>query len=130
MLFRHQRVVAVVDYDSARRSQRVVDVANGTLQFSMRAVRDIERWPAEVDESRARHFLEGYKNQAPLDDDEWVCLPHLMVEALIAESVFPIAATGSFGHYQGFRFMKMVRRKVNWLRDNAERVSSLLAGEG
>jgi hypothetical protein len=47
-------------------------------------------------------------------------MTHLMIEALIAELVLPIAATGSFGRYQGFGFMKMVRRKVNWLWNNAE----------
>lgn len=49
-----------------------------------------------------------------------------MIEALAAESVLPIAATGSFGHYQGFGFMKMVRRKVAWLWTNAERLTTSL----
>ena len=34
MLFRGSRVVAVIDYDAARIQQRVIDVANGALQFS------------------------------------------------------------------------------------------------
>ena len=51
---------------------------------------------------------------------------YLMVEALIAESVLPIAATGSFGRYHGFRFMKMVRRKTAWLLENADRLATSL----
>ena len=129
MLFRHREVVAVIDYDSVRRAQRVVDVANGTLQFSILATKRLEDWPAEMDEHRARLFLTGYTSLNTLDDDEWACLPHLMSEALIAESVLPIAATGSFGRHQGFRFMKMVHRKVTWFTENADRVASLLADE-
>ena len=129
MLFRHRKVVAVIDYDSVRRSQRIVDVANGTLQFSIRTAKSIEAWPAELDEGRARLFLEGYTSLGPLSQAELACLPYLMNEALIAESVLPIAATGSFGRHQGFRFMKMVRRKVAWMTENAERLASLLEND-
>jgi len=39
-----------------------------------------------------------------------------MIEALIAEAVLPIAATGSFGPFAGFGFVRMVRRKVEWMQ--------------
>ena len=126
MLFRNQQVVAVIDYDSARDSQRVLDIANGTLQFSILSSKRVEDWPDGINEERAAAFLDGYRSQAPISDDEQASLPHLMIEALVAESVLPIAATGSFGHYQGFGFMKMVRRKVTWLWDNAERLTTSL----
>ena len=42
----------------------------------------------------------------------------LMIEALIAEAVAPIAATGSFGRIEGFRFLQMIGRKVKWLERN------------
>ena len=35
MLFRNQKVVAVIDYDAARLQQRAIDLANGALQFSI-----------------------------------------------------------------------------------------------
>ena len=35
MLFRGSRVAAVIDYDTARRCPRVIDIANGVLQFSI-----------------------------------------------------------------------------------------------
>jgi Ser/Thr protein kinase RdoA (MazF antagonist) len=35
MLFRGNRVVAVIDYDASRLQQRVIDSANGALQFSI-----------------------------------------------------------------------------------------------
>jgi hypothetical protein len=48
-----------------------------------------------------------------------------MVEALIAEAVFPIAATGSFGRMEGLTFLQMVQRKVYWLTHNALHVVEL-----
>jgi len=126
MLFRNDKVVAVIDYDSVRRSQRVVDIANGTLQFSILGAKQVEDWPDAIDEARAGQFLQGYSALLEIAPDERACLPHLMTEALIGESVLPIAATGSFGRHQGFRFMKMVRRKVHWIIENAERLSDSL----
>ncbi|HUU82811.1 MAG TPA: phosphotransferase [Phycisphaerae bacterium] len=126
MMYRNGKVVAVVDYDSARVSQRVIDLANGTLQFSILSGKQVEDWPDEIDEDRAGAFLAGYRAELPITDGEQGCLPYLMMEALISESVLPIAATGSFGRHQGFRFMRMVHRKVGWLEANAERLTGSL----
>lgn len=126
MMYRNEKVVAVIDYDSARVSQRAIDIANGTLQFSILSGKQVEDWPDEIDEKRAGAFLAGYRSERSIADGEQTCLPHLMMEALIAESVLPIAATGSFGRHQGFRFMRMVRRKTAWLNANAERLAESL----
>lgn len=87
LVFEGGRIKAVIDYDSARRGPRIVDVAAGTLNFSIRAGArgpepasaagdatetsraigaalptggDPTRWPAEPDEARASAFLRGY----------------------------------------------------------------------
>ncbi len=130
MMYRNGKVVAVIDYDSARISQRVIDLANGALQFSILGGKQVENWPDEIDEKRAGAFLAGYQSERPVADRERTCLPNLMMEALISESVLPIAATGSFGRHQGFRFMKMVHRKVTWLEANADRLSESLVPSG
>jgi len=128
MLFRNEQVIAVVDYDAVRLSQRILDVANGTLQFSIYTGPRIEDWPDQVDDQRAEAFLEGYLDHNALHPQERACLVYLMTEALIAESILPIAATGRFGQYQGYRFLKMVRRKVSWLLANAEQFTGSLIG--
>src|SRR5687768_572120 len=52
MLFRDNRVVAVIDYDSARQLPRIIDIANGALQFSIiGGDEDLARWPDYLDES-------------------------------------------------------------------------------
>lgn len=116
MLFRGNHVVAVIDYDAARQQPRVMDVANGALQFSiLSAESDVDKWPDYLDESRFKRFVRGYDDVSPLTEAEVRVIPWLMSEALIAEAVFPIAATGSFGRLEGTPFLKMVQRKVQWL---------------
>ena len=127
MLFREKRVVAVIDYDSARMLPRVVDSANGALQFSiLGGGEDLSQWPEYLDESRFKRFLRGYDEVNLLSEAELRATPWLMIEALVAEAVFPIAATGQFGKLEGAGFLNMVQRKVVWLQRNADRLVELV----
>lgn len=118
MLFKRDEIVAVIDYDSCRLSRRVADVANGLLQFSITGRGDPDGWPDEPDEQRFKAFVDGYQEISNLSEAETLCISHLMIEALISESVFPIAHDGSFGRWTGFGFLCMIARKVKWLRDH------------
>ena len=126
VLFRKDRAVAVLDYDSVRRSRRIIDLANGALQFSMIANGDPANWPDELDEERFRAFVSGYQSLAALEEEERCSMPHLMAEALVAECVAPIAETGSVGRWAGYRVLQMVRRNLKWLRSNAERLTGMV----
>lgn len=129
MLFRDNRVVAVIDYDAARQQARILDVANGLLQFSiLGGDEDVSKWPEYIDESRFKRFGRGYDEVMLLSRAEIQTVPWLMVEALIAEAVFPIAATGTFGRMEGLTFLRMVQRKVYWLTHHAQRLIELLEG--
>src|SRR5207237_1184385 len=83
--------------DTARTCPRVIDIANGALQFSitMRGS-DPQRWPVGLDEGRYKRFLRGYETVpgSVISIAELEALPWLMIEALIVEAVVPIAATG------------------------------------
>ena len=120
ILFKKHEAIAVIDYDSVRRSKQILDVANGMLQFSMLAGEDPIDWPDDLDTDRYAAFLQGYESVLPLADEERHCLPNLMVEALVAECVPPITRTGSVGRWAGFRVLQMVRRKVNWMMTHAD----------
>lgn len=123
MLFRGNRVVAVIDYDAARLQQRIIDAANGALQFSiLGGGDDPSQWPDYIDESRFKRFIRGYDSvpEAMLSRAELRVVPHLMIEALIAESVIPIAATGFFARMRGSQFLAMVERKVRWLQEHVD----------
>ncbi len=129
MLFRDNHVVAVIDYDAARLLPRIVDIANGALQFSiLGGDEDVSKWPDYIDESRFKRFLRGYDEVMLLSQAEIQTIPWLMVEALIAEAVFPIAATGNFGKLEGLPFLQMVQRKVYWMTHNAPRLIELAEG--
>jgi homoserine kinase type II len=119
LLFRKGLVAAVIDYDCVKIGKAASDLANGALHFSLVAGGAPEQWPDHLDMTRVREFIGGYESVRRISDDESRALAFLMIEALIAESVLPIAATGSFGRFDGFGFMQMVRRKVTWIQRNA-----------
>ena len=124
LLFRKDEVAAVVDYDSVRLARRVIDAANGALQFSMIAGGDPATWPDNLDEERYGAFLAGYESLLPLSAEERACIPPLMSEALITECVPPITETGSVGQYAGFRILLMIRRKLRWIEENTARLAA------
>ena len=122
LIFRNQRVIGVIDYDAVRMSRRVIDIANGALQFSMLAGGDPVTWPNELDEPRLAAFLAGYESLAAITGAERACLVPLMIEALIGECVPPITQTGAVGPWSGYRVLQMVKRKVAWMANTAERL--------
>lgn len=126
MLYRDNRVVAVIDYDSARVLPRILDIANGALQFSiLGGDDDVSKWPEHPDEVRFKRFLKGYDEVVLLSEAELSAVPWLMIEALVAEAVFPIAATGQFARMDGAAFLGMVVRKIAWLQKNAQHLINL-----
>ena len=69
-----------------------------------------------------KRFLRGYDEVMLLSQAEIQSIPWLMIEALIAEAVFPIAATGTFGRMEGITFLQMVQRKVAWMQRSAQQL--------
>ena len=131
MLFRGSRVVAVIDYDAARIQQRVIDIANGALQFSiLGGGDDPAQWPDYIDVSRFKRFLRGYDSvpECVLSRAELRTISWLMTEALISETVIPIATTGSFAKMDGVGFLNMVERKVKWLQQHADDLVKVMDG--
>jgi Ser/Thr protein kinase RdoA (MazF antagonist) len=131
LLFREGRVAAVLDFDSSRLEPRVVDVANATLQFSMQmgSTEQPASWPESLDHQAIGLVLRGYDEGGgrPLSPQERLAVPWLMVEALIIESVIPIAATGSFARLAGSAFLQMIERTVRWIRPRAAKLAELIA---
>jgi homoserine kinase type II len=129
MLFRKARVVAVLDYDSARRGTRAVDAASGGLQFSLRAGRHgPAEWPESADLARLRAFFAGYESVAgcTLSKAEVAALAWLMVEALIAEGVAPMAREGRFGTFEGGEFLRALSAKASWIARHRDEIRNCL----
>jgi len=129
MLFREGHIVGVIDYDAARLQQRVIDLANGALQFSIiGGGDDPTHWPDYLDLNRFKRFMVGYDEVNVVSVAELRAAPYLMCEAMIAEAVLPIVATGSFGRLNGFEFLQMVRRKSTWILQHYDELCAVLEG--
>jgi Ser/Thr protein kinase RdoA (MazF antagonist) len=128
LLFSEGRVVAVLDFDSVRHEPRIVDIANGMMQFAQLGQRGVSPldWPSRLDPARCTAFLAGYgrATDVPVSAAERTMIPPLMIEALIAESVIPIANTGTFADLPAGPFLATVVRKCEWIRENAEAISA------
>jgi len=127
LLYAGGRVAAVLDFDSARHEPRIVEVANGMLQFAQPGERGVSplEWPTKLDRKRFQAFLAGYSEatDAPLSAVERSMLPWLMIEAMVAESIIPVANTGSFADLPAGPFLATVVRKCEWVRERAEAIS-------
>ena len=130
MLYKDDEIIAVIDFDSIRYSPRITDIANGALQFSMRMgeLEKIESWGEGFRGRTIRTMVQSYNQftQHPLLASELAIVPHLMIEALIVESIVPIQQHGKFGTIPGSSFLKMVEQKVKWLTPRIERVVEVI----
>jgi Ser/Thr protein kinase RdoA (MazF antagonist) len=127
MLFRNGKVVAVIDYDTARYQQRVIDMANGALQFSILGGNgDPRQWPDHLDMDRLKEFIRGYDVVNVVSVAEIRAIPYLMCEALIAEAILPVIATGNFGRFDGVAFLEMIAKKVKWVFKSLDEIYKLL----
>jgi homoserine kinase type II len=126
LLFRRRGgpVSAVLDFDSARMEPLIADVANAALQFSMTwaAGEDPASGPSDLDLVRLQRLMRGYDHVSgnTIESGDLAALPWLMTEALVLESVIPIAATGTFGRLSGSGFLRMVEGKVQWIAPRAD----------
>ncbi len=129
LLYSEGRVVGVLDLDTVRPGTRALDLATGALQFSItRTEGNPLTWPDSIDEVRYRAFLDGYDetSERRISRAELGVLAWLMIEAMIAESVVPVATTGRFAAVEGGEFLGMVRRKAEWIRDHGMRLEGIL----
>jgi Ser/Thr protein kinase RdoA (MazF antagonist) len=117
----------VIDLDSVRQLPPIVDLAYGMLQFGLvRAPGGPEHWPEFLDEGLMRRFFTTYQTRVRVPIEQRMCIPALMVEALVAEPSLPIATTGLFGQRTGYSVLRIVRSKIRWLLANREHFKNWL----
>ncbi len=127
LLFSDRKVVGVVDFDSIRIAPPATDLANGMLQFSIIGDSpDPAEWSEAFDQERLMQFLAGYREVVPLGKRKLHALVDLMIEAMIAEAVLPVAATGFFGDHSGLDFLRMIVRKTKWLRRHRKELTDAM----
>lgn len=120
-------IAAVLDFDTVSLSPALTDAANGALQFALRR-RPVDppqpgRAPFSVafDPLLFAAFWAGYRRSMPASSG-WPmgAVPALCIEAIIAETALPIAATGRFGRYSGHGVLRLARRTAAWFESHAE----------
>jgi Ser/Thr protein kinase RdoA (MazF antagonist) len=127
MLFAYHQLIALLDFDSVKIASPVTDLANGMLQFSIVGNRpNPADWPDYLDQAKLVQFLNGYRKVIELDENQLNSIPDLMIETMIAEAILPVAATGYFGNLSGIEFLKMIRRKAEWLDNNRETLTQAI----
>ncbi len=120
-------LLAVIDFDSVKVAPPITDFANGMLQFSIVGSRpNPADWPAYLDQAKLTQFLNGYQQVITLDKNMLNSLLDLMIETMIAEAVLPIAETGFFGNLTGLDFLKMIRRKTEWIDKNRDKLTEAM----
>lgn len=131
-------IVAVLDFDSVRLMPRLLDLANAAFQCA--ASRRTTAGSGGVGISLSmnaelfRRFFDGYwdfcrgANMRAWGRGELGAVPWLMIEAIIVETLTPIAATGRFGKVDAVAALTMARQAADWVARDAETLVSLAAG--
>jgi aminoglycoside phosphotransferase (APT) family kinase protein len=123
------RVAAILDFDTICVSTAMTDAANGALQFALRRKAIDEPKPGTApfsivfDPELFGAFWAGYR-RAEAGTSEWpvAAVPGLCIEAIIAEAVLPIAATGRFGRYSGHGVLRLVNRTAAGFEQNVDKL--------
>lgn len=127
MLFLKGKIAAILDFDSTKIAPPVTDLANGMIQFSIVGSRpNPADWPDYLDQAKLIQFLSGYREVVELDKNKLNSLLDLMIETMIAEAVLPIATTGFFGNLSGLDFLKMIKRKADWINKNRKALTEAM----
>lgn len=120
---------AIIDFDSARHEAIAAEVANATLQFSLkhRVGENPDAWQIGLDTDRLRAFSMGYRSQPATVPLEQVAplAPWLMMSAVIAEAAAPIARDGDFAGIPAVSFLRATTRLVDWISDRTRAITGV-----
>lgn len=128
-LYKQEHVVAVIDFDSCRIQQRILDTANAALQFSIRlGGGDPRTWKVNLHAARLHAFITGYETLQVLTEAELLALPWLMIESMTSEVILGIRAKGQMAGYRAPTWLAMLDAKVSWVLQHADLLVQALSG--
>ena len=121
------RVVAIIDFDSARVAPIVSDLANAALQFGLPPVAgsDPSRWEPRFNEHCLRAVVRGYRSVRKSPKGTSAAIAPLMIQAAIAEVAAPVARQGAFGPIDGWAMLAYLDRKTRWIEESSAGIATL-----
>ena len=132
ILLGDDRVVAVIDFESARAEPRLADFSNGLLQFSLnrQAGTPVSEWPVACDMELLGAMAAGFQLVARqrLDDTELHCVPSLMIEALATEIIITLRRKGQIRKLGPEVVLPWVIARLDWIVDHRQAVIDVVAG--
>ncbi len=131
ILFGDDRVVAVIDFESARAEARVADLANGLLQFSFNrlAGSPVSEWPISCDMELLTAMGSGFQLVARhrLDATECDCIPSLMIESLATEIIIALHRKGQVRKMGPDVALPWIVARLDWIDEHRQDVVDALA---
>jgi Ser/Thr protein kinase RdoA (MazF antagonist) len=119
-LYKQEHVVAVIDFDSCRMQQPILDTANAALQFSIRlGAGDPRTWKVNLHATRLHAFVTGYESLQMLTEAELQSIPWLMIESMTSEVILGLKSKGTMAGYTAPAWLAMLHAKVSWVLENA-----------
>ncbi len=123
-------LVAVIDFDSARRESVAAELSNAMLQFAVkhRVGENPLEWPVGLDAENLRGFAAGYLERSGIAPGEIApFVPWLMMSAIVAEAAAPIARDGDFAGIPAEPFLRATTALVDWIAHRTRAISAVLA---
>ena len=131
LLMRDGRVVAVIDWESARAEPRVSDLANALLQFSLHRASGTTpaEWPVKPETELLRAIADGYNLLArtPMTNQEIEVVPDLTIEAMSAEAIVPLYRKGRLRDHAATLVLPWVVARLHWIRTNRDLIRDILS---
>lgn len=127
VLLKGDKVVAIIDFDSARVAPIVSDLANAALQFGLPPAvgSHPSRWETRFNDHCLRALVRGYRSVRKPPKGTSASIAPLMIQAAIAEVVAPVARYGAFGHFEGHAMLEFLDRKTQRIEEAAAGIATL-----
>ncbi len=132
VLLGDDRVVAVIDFESARTEPRVGGHANGLLQFSLNRIpgSPVPQWPVACDMELIAEMAAGFQLVARnrLTGVELDCIPSLMIEALAAEIIITLNRKGKVRKRGPEVILPWIVARLDWIDEHRQDLIAAAAG--
>ncbi len=126
-LYKGEHVVGVIDFDSCRAQQPILDTANAALQYSIRlGSGDPRNWKENLHAGRLKAFVSGYESILQLSEAELHIMPSLMVESMICEVALGLASRGQLRGFGPAAWLEMLSGKVAWICEHEKPIIKTL----